>query len=226
MIEEVAHHLGRDREAKTFTSGDLHVGDTDDFAEEIEQWPAAVAGIDLRGGLQIKIATDLTRLGAEDALRDGALQTERAADGEHALTRGQRIRAADLDVLELRRVFVLDLQQREIGELVHGHDANLLVGASFELAVFLVINFDGNLRLAFDDVEVGDEKAVFVEEEPRTKPAGRADLNHGLAELIDEIAHVALATGFATDGINPMTDRRAGNSRGKLCDGRCVGFFD
>src|ERR1041385_7231488 len=49
VIEKVFYDLDRDREAEAFAKSDFHIRDADDFAREIEQWPATVAGIDLRG---------------------------------------------------------------------------------------------------------------------------------------------------------------------------------
>jgi hypothetical protein len=53
-----------------------------------------------------------------------------------------------------------------------------------------MIDLDGNLRLAFDDVEIGDEESVLVDEPTRAQPAGRPDLHHGFAQLIDQISDV------------------------------------
>jgi len=83
MVEEALDQFHGNRKGKTFAVGELHVRHTDDFAGEVEQGAAAVAGIDLRAGLQKKIAFDLPCLGAQNALGDRALQAKRAADGEH-----------------------------------------------------------------------------------------------------------------------------------------------
>src|SRR5580765_4483518 len=55
MIEEETHGLDRDGEAESLAKSDLHVRDAHDFAGEIEKRAAAVAGIDLRRGLQVKL---------------------------------------------------------------------------------------------------------------------------------------------------------------------------
>ena len=83
----------------------------------LKSGPPLLLGIDLRAGSQIKLALDLPRLGADDALNDCALQTERAADGENGIAHRQGVRAAERDGLERRRVLVLDVQQREVGEI-------------------------------------------------------------------------------------------------------------
>jgi len=89
VVEEKFHSLNRDRKTQPFTKGDFHVGDADDFAGEVEERAATVARIDLGGGLQIKLASKLTCLGAEDAFGDGALKAKRAADCKDALADGQ-----------------------------------------------------------------------------------------------------------------------------------------
>lgn len=131
----------------------------------------------------------------EDALGDRAFQPQRAADGKDTLAHRQRIRAADGDKLEFRRVLVLDLEQREIGEFVHGDNPHLFVGLALQLPVPLMINLDGDLRFTFDDMEVGDQKTVAVDEESRAQGAGGAHLHHGLAELVDEVADVSFGPG-------------------------------
>ena len=117
MVEKAFHQLHGNGKAQAFAEGDLHVGHAHDFAGEVEERAAAVAGIDLRAGLQIELAFKLARLGAQNALRDGAFEAERTADGKHAVAHIQRVRAAERDGLEFRRVLVLDLaaaQGREI----------------------------------------------------------------------------------------------------------------
>ena len=117
----------------------------------------------------------------------------------------QRIGAAQRHVLEPGRVFVLHLQQRQVGKLVQGNNANLLVGLAVELAILLVIDLHRDLRLALDDVEIGDEESVFVEEEARAEAARGADLDHGFADLIHQLEHGAdrrrLAGGRVETGI-------------------------
>ena len=191
MIEEAFHEFHGNGKAEAFAESDFHIGHADDFAGEIEERAAAVAGVDLRAGLQIQIALHLPRFGADDALRDGAFQAERTADGEYAVAHVQSVRAAERDGLELRRVFILNVQEREVVKFVDGDNFYLLVGLAVELAIFLLVNFHGNFRLALDDVEIGDEITVFVQEEAGTKSAGGLDLHHGFADLLDEGTHVA-----------------------------------
>ena len=194
MIEEELHLVHRDGEAEALGEGQFHVGHADDLAPQVEERAAGVAGIDLRRGLQIERALHLPGLRADDAFGDGAFESQRAADGEDAFAHAQNLRVSERDEGELRRLLVLDLQQREIGELVHGHDADLLVAAAFELAVALVVDLDGDLGLALDDVEIGDEVAVFVDEETGAEPAGRPHLHHRLPQARHEFTNGALGS--------------------------------
>ena len=83
MIEKAPDQFDGNGKTQAFAEGDLHVGYADNLAGEIEQRAAAVAGIDLRGGLQVKLAFDLARLGAENARRHRTFQSHRTADGKH-----------------------------------------------------------------------------------------------------------------------------------------------
>src|SRR5205814_1408484 len=94
MIEEEFNRLDRNGKTKPFSEGDLHIGDANDFAGEVEQRAATVPGIDLSGGLKIKLAAKLPRFGAQNSLRHSAFQAERTADRKHSLACGKRIGAA------------------------------------------------------------------------------------------------------------------------------------
>ena len=98
-------------------------------------------------------------------------------------------------MLGLGRVLVLDLEQREIGELVQRHDAHLFAGLALKLPGLLKVNLHRNLRLTLDDVEVRHQETVVVDKKPRAQPAGRAHLHHGFTKLVDQVAHVALRAG-------------------------------
>src|SRR5882724_2391186 len=53
MIEKIFHQFDRNRKTESLAKSDFHVCHADDFAREIEQRAAAVAGVDLRARLQI-----------------------------------------------------------------------------------------------------------------------------------------------------------------------------
>src|SRR5205823_9489 len=105
------NRFNRDGKAETLAEGDLHIGNAYDFAGHVEQRTAAVPRVDLCRRLQIKFAAKLPSLGAEDAFGYGALEAQRAADREHALTNRQSVRAAHKHVFEFGRVLVIDLEQ-------------------------------------------------------------------------------------------------------------------
>src|ERR1043166_7059670 len=75
VVEEEFHRFNWNRKAESFAESDFHVRDADDFTGHVEERAAAVAGIDLRGRLQIKLALKLARLGAENPFRHRALKT-------------------------------------------------------------------------------------------------------------------------------------------------------
>ena len=91
----------------------------------------------------------------------------------------------------MRSIFIIDLQQGKVLELVHGDNADLFVIGAFQLPVLLMINFDRNLRLSFDHVEVRDEIAILIKDEARTETTRRSDLHDCFAQLIDQFTHRA-----------------------------------
>ena len=135
--------------------------------------------------MQIELSLHRTGLGADDPLGDGALEPERAADGEDPFPDGQRVRIAQRDFRKLRGILVLDFQQGEVGEFVDGDDFDLFIALAFELAAILLIDLDRNLRLVFDDMEIRDQVSVFVDDEARTQSARRPHLDDGGAQLAD-----------------------------------------
>ena len=58
-----------------------------------------------------------------------------------------------------------EAMKAKVGELVHRDDLDVLVGAAIEPALLLVVDFDRDLRLAFDHVKVGDHVAAIVPDE-------------------------------------------------------------
>ncbi len=206
MVEKAFDEFHGDGKTQPFAKRNLHIGHAHDFACEIEERAAAVAGVDLGAGLQIEFAFELAGLGAQDALRDGALEPERTADGKDAVAHIQGVGVAEGDGLELGRVLVLDMEQGEVVEFVDGNNLDLLVGLAVELTVFLLINFDGNLGFTFDDVEVGDEIAVFIQEEAGAEAFGGLDLDDGFADLLDEGADIAGGGGLGGAGVK-LTER-------------------
>src|SRR5687767_3248658 len=93
MPEKILHVLNRDGEAETFSEY-LHVGHAGHFTLEVKKRPAAVARIDLRGRLDVKLALELPRLGADNAFGDRAFQPQWATNRKHPLANRQRIRLA------------------------------------------------------------------------------------------------------------------------------------
>src|SRR2546423_946157 len=67
VVQEVLHRLDRNSKPQAFAESNLHVGDADDLTPEVKQGPSAIARIDLRRGLQIKLTLHRTSLGADDA---------------------------------------------------------------------------------------------------------------------------------------------------------------
>ena len=186
MIQETFHQFNRNGKTQALAESDLHVGHPDNLAGKIEQWATAVAGVDLRARLQVEFAFQFAGLGAQDALRDRALQAERAADGKDRVTNAQGVGTAQGDGLELGRVPVLDLQQRQVMKLVDGNDLDLFVNLAVKVAVGLTVDFHGNLRLALNDVKIGDEKTVGIDEKARAQALRGTDLHDRFTNLFDQ----------------------------------------
>ena len=190
----------------------------------LKSGPPLLPGLILRRGLQIKLALHLARLGAQDALGHCAFQTERTADGKNFFTHRQPIGIAKEHACKFRRVLVVNLQQRDVLEFIDGDDLDVLVTLAFQLAVLLVINFHGNLGLALDDVKIGDEKTVFVDDEAGAEAARRAHLDDRFAQLIDQFTDILERRRRGGDLVNAavgfdMRNVGAGSAPGVQGDG-------
>src|SRR5207249_4564054 len=126
------HRLDGDSKPETLAKKQLHIGHADNLAPQVKERPAAVAGIDLGSGLQVKLPLQLTGFGAENALGDGPFQPKGAANGEDLLADGEHIRVAQSHFGKLRRVLVLDPEQSQIVKLIHRNDADLLLNLAIE----------------------------------------------------------------------------------------------
>ena len=126
--------------------------DADDFALDVEQRAARIAGVDRGVGLDVRdevFLRQIAALRADDAGGHRVLEAERLADRDHPFADLQLVGVADRD---LRQVLRLDLEQRHVGALVGADDLGL------ELA--LVGELDVDFVGAVDDMRVGDEEAV------------------------------------------------------------------
>jgi hypothetical protein len=123
----------RYREVESFEpdADQLEIVDPDHFTAQIEQRTAAVAGVDLGGGLDEDPAADGTVGEADDAGGHGPVEAEGRAHREHGLTLPQGAGVGKGHRLEHPIPRVLDLEQREVRVGAGGNDANL-----FELHVF------------------------------------------------------------------------------------------
>ena len=85
-----------------------------------------------------------------------------------------------------------------------------LPAVPLQLPFLLVVNLDGNLGFALDDMEIGDEVAIVRQEEAGTEAAWGADLDDGLAELgfaPVELRRVGEAGFMVTRLERPCSDR-------------------
>ena len=91
LLVDVAHDCGRHSEPETLVATGLAQHeriDSNQFTFHVQQWTAAVSGINRRVGLDIehgKIRSRLAAHGADDSNRHGIVETFGAADREHNL---------------------------------------------------------------------------------------------------------------------------------------------
>jgi hypothetical protein len=192
MRDQVVHHLlgqrDRDREAVTRVeaglAGDRRV-DADDLAPRIHERPTRVARVDRSVGLdevgnvvvRAREPGEAAPLGAHYAGRDGEVEAERVADGQHPFTDAHLLVVAEGDGGE---VAPLDLEHGDVGGRVAADDLRVEHAA--------VLHRDLHPVGAFDDVVVREDVAVARDDEARAARLLRARLLRVLvAELAEEL---------------------------------------
>ncbi len=165
-LQHRAHQGGRNREADPDRAARLREDggvDADQLAVEIDERAARIARIDRRVGLDEgrDVAAD-TGAGERrhDAAGHGLADTEGIADREHQIADFEPIAVADFQHRQLLALGI-DLEHGQIGALVG--DDNL----GIELAA--VVQDDGDLLGALDDVPIGHDQAVTIEDDARAE---------------------------------------------------------
>ena len=163
-----AMSIGMAKPMPLLFDGDRRV-DADDVAAGVEQRAARVARVDGGVGLDevrqrlVVVGRDRAALGRHDAARDRVrVRAERAADGDDELADLERVRVADRGG---RQAGGVDLDDGEVGQRVDAVDR-----AGQDAAV---LELDVELLAALDDVVVGEDPAVAVEDDAGAD-AGRA----------------------------------------------------
>src|SRR5205085_4587502 len=110
VIEKELHGFDGNRETESLAKSDLHVRDPHDFAGKVKQRPTAVPGIDLRRGLQIKLAAKLPRFSAQDAFGHGAFENERTADSKDAFAHGERVGVAHEHIFKFWSILIFNFE--------------------------------------------------------------------------------------------------------------------
>ena len=131
----------------------------DDVAVEVERRAARVAAIDRRVDLHVVDVSRRARVapahGRDDAGGRGAVETERVADGDDPIADAHVARVVERHVREAPAA--AHAQHGDVGGFVGADEVGLEVAA--------VAGADGDFFGAFDDVMVGDDDAVLIDEE-------------------------------------------------------------
>ena len=150
--------------------------DADHFAARVDERSAAVAEVDRGVGLNVIVQAHVEQLPSEEADHadgDGVFVAERIADRAHPLAHPQRRGVAERRHGQPR--LSVDLDQRDIGVRVGSDDARAHRAA--------VRQFHGDALGAIDDVVVGEDAAVGVDDEPAAGAAVRTIAVLARAEL-------------------------------------------
>jgi hypothetical protein len=162
-----AGDVDRDREADAAgILGNRRV-DPDHGAGGVQEWPAAVARVDRGVGLdqvveRASVGLDLAADRGHDAARHAVRERpERASDRDDQLADLERVRVAHRGRRQPGRV---DLHDRQIGQRVDPVDRAVVLGP--------VLQLDAEGVRAGDDVPVGEDPAVRVEDDPGADALG------------------------------------------------------
>src|SRR5215472_123818 len=142
--------------------------DADDFAIQVDQRSAGVAGVDrcigLNESLELPAGNDVTALSRNDASRDGTSLAERAANGQYPIADLHAVRVTHLRGGQ--RTVHLDLDHRKIRFLVRADDFCLVLD-SWRILFKAHANAVGFLH----HVPVGQDVALGIDNHARSQRA-------------------------------------------------------
>ena len=186
--------------------------DADNLAGHVDERPTGISGVDAGVGLQ-EVGKDVAAarhdiaalLGADDACGNAGAEAEGVADGDDPVAD-----AGAVGIAEWNRADALeggDADKREVGGGVAADDGGL------ELAV--VVEFDADVAGSLDDMEVGQDVALVIDDESRAEAGadlaahgsdrvvgdlGGVEIDDALLDLLDEVGEGAGGSGNGYDG--------------------------
>ena len=177
-----------------------HGIDTDYFAVDVQQRPAAVTGIDRRIGLNkvLKTATGVVAVRhiaserANDTRRDSRIETERRTDRHSPVPYLDGVGVSDL---RGHQILFIDVDHREIG---------VGIGANHGGGIFghIVVELHGDLGRFLDHVVVRQNVSVLIDHDAGTQSFARHILlRHHLhaaasaapKEALEQLLHAVVA---------------------------------
>src|SRR5262249_34734583 len=161
LLHDVLRQVGRDRQADALEAPAARLdrrADADHLTFQADERAAGVARVDRRIGLEkvlVHVHAQAAALAADNAVRHRADQSERRADREHAIADLHLFAVAQLQVRQV--VLCLDADDGKVAFRV-GLD---VLGREFAT----VLQLDGHLVGSLDNVVVGKDDALGVNEE-------------------------------------------------------------
>ena len=204
------HIRDGDRKAQPLTRQQFHAGHTNHLALQVEERPATVARIDLRGGLDEGDPAEIPVPGTDDALRDRPLEPQWVANREALVPLAEIVVASQVCDLELEIFLYGNLQQREVEERVERDDCHVVNPPPHKLPGFVLLKNRGrDPRLLLDHVVVRHAEAPLVQQKARAQSAGGLHQHDPLAKLLRQFLHrpggqIGVAVDLA------LLDRRGG----------------
>ena len=129
LVENILHDVAGGTEAQPLTAtrlGEDESVDSDHFTIGVDQWPAAVAGVDGHIGLDVDhgvVPFELPGHGADHSKTDGVVQTHGAAKSKNQLP---LMNIVGISKRQVGQIFAVDFQDGQISFLVHTDDLGAL----------------------------------------------------------------------------------------------------
>ena len=165
VIQKVLNAFHRDSKAQSLAKGQFHIRHAHHFSFEVKEWSTAITRIDLGCGLHVKFARNFPSFGAQipsvtvlsspnglpiaktRSPTDSASESPSSTHenfGAFLSSIFSKVRSANLFIAMIR---------------------TCLYSLAIKLRTFAVVNLDGNLCFALDDVEIGDQIAILINDE-------------------------------------------------------------
>ena len=156
--------LDGDGEVESLHVSGAHVNNADNLAAAVKERSAGVAGVNGGVDLQKYFTGEIPSGVADYAFGNRAFQSQGVTDHKDFFSHGNAVAGAEYHGAGVGAEF-FHLKYRQVMKGVQCHDADIFMDHPFKFAVIFLKPGNINMFLALDDMEIGNDIALLVDQE-------------------------------------------------------------